>query len=86
MSDTSYSVTSLDPADLADLPPSAKLVATTLDHEGELTQTQLADKTRLSVRTVRTALRRLEDRDVVTSRPSVRDARHRLYSLAGPSD
>jgi DNA-binding MarR family transcriptional regulator len=67
---------------LSELPPSAKLVAKTLEHEGELTQPQLADQTLLAGRTVRSALSELEDADVVTSRSSVIDARKTLYSLA----
>lgn len=69
-------------AALSELPPSAKLVAKTLEHEGELTQPQLADQTLLAGRTVRSALSELEDADVVTSRSSVIDARKTLYSLA----
>lgn len=67
---------------LSELPPSAKLVAKTLEHEGELTQPQLADQTLLAGRTVRSALSELEDADIVTSRSSVIDARKTLYSLA----
>lgn len=68
-------------ASLSELPPSAKLVAKTLEHEGELTQPQLADQTLLAGRTVRSALSELEDADIVTSRSSVIDARKTLYSL-----
>lgn len=70
---------------LRELPPSAKLVVKTLEYEGELTQAQLTTETRLPARTVRHALRRLEDYDVVTSRISFSDARQRIYSLC-PSE
>ena len=63
------------------LPPSAKLVAKTLEYEGRLTQAELVESTRLPDRTVRYALRKLEDEDVVTSRISFADARQRVYSL-----
>lgn len=63
------------------LPPSAKLIVKTLEYNDTLTQTQLADETMLSPRTVRSALRRLEDADVVDSRCSLYDARKQLYSL-----
>ena len=63
------------------LPPSAKLVAKTLEYEGRLTQAELVESTRLPDRTVRYALRKLEDEDVVTSRVSFADARQRVYSL-----
>jgi DNA-binding MarR family transcriptional regulator len=66
------------------MPPSAKLVFKTLEHEGELTQPQLAEQTLLAGRTVRSALSELEDAWLVTSRQSVFDARRTLYSLADP--
>ncbi|MXR51766.1 winged helix-turn-helix transcriptional regulator [Halovenus sp. WSH3] len=68
---------------LSEMPPSAKLVVKTLEHEGELTQPQLAEQTLLAGRTVRSALSTLEDADLVTSRGSVVDARKTLYSLTG---
>lgn len=67
---------------LSELPPSAKLVAKTLEHEGELTQPQLTEQTLLAGRTVRAALNDLDEAGVVTARPSVVDARKTLYSLA----
>ncbi|MFC7226669.1 helix-turn-helix domain-containing protein [Salinirubellus salinus] len=68
---------------VSDLPPSAKLVAKALEHEGQLTQTGLADETLLPARTVRYALSRLEDAGVVHSRVAFTDARKRVYTLAG---
>jgi DNA-binding MarR family transcriptional regulator len=67
--------------DVRDLPPSAKLVAKVLDYNETLSQSQLAEETLLPPRTVRYALTRLEDADVVESRFSFSDARKRLYSL-----
>jgi DNA-binding MarR family transcriptional regulator len=64
-----------------DLPPSAKLVAKVLDYNDTLTQSELADETLLPPRTVRYALNRLGDADVVDSRFSFSDARKRIYSL-----
>lgn len=66
---------------LQSLPPSAKLVAKVLEHHGTLTQSQLAEETLLPPRTVRYALTRLEDANVIRSRFSFSDARKRLYSL-----
>lgn len=66
---------------LSEMPPSAKLIVKTLEHEGELTQPQLAEQTLLAGRTVRSALSDLKDAGVVTSRSSVIDARKTLYSL-----
>lgn len=62
-------------SDLLEFPPSAKLVAKTLEYEGELTQSQLVYRTLLPERTVRDALMRLEEHRVVTSRTSPMDAR-----------
>jgi len=68
-------------AAVRDLPPSAKLVAKVLEYNDTLTQSELAEETLLPPRTVRYALSRLEDADVVDSRFSFSDARKRLYSL-----
>lgn len=68
-------------ADLADLPPSAKLVAKTLEYEGDSTQSELAESTLLPSRTVRYALTELEENGIVSSRISFMDARKRIYSL-----
>ncbi|SEO39059.1 transcriptional regulator, ArsR family [Halogranum amylolyticum] len=65
-----------------DLPPSAKLVAKVLDYNDTLTQSQLSEETLLPSRTVRYALTRLEEEDVVESRFSFSDARKRLYRLS----
>lgn len=65
-----------------ELPPSAKLVAKVLEYNETLTQSQLAEETLLPPRTVRYALNRLEEEDVVDSRFSFSDARKRLYTLA----
>jgi DNA-binding MarR family transcriptional regulator len=67
--------------DVQDLPPSAKLVAKVLEYNDTLSQTQLAEETMLPARTVRYALSRLEEHDVVKSRFSFSDARKRLYTL-----
>ncbi|CCC39583.1 MarR family transcriptional regulator [Haloquadratum walsbyi] len=65
-----------------EMPPSAKLVAKVLDYNEQLTQSQLAEETLLPPRTVRYALSRLEDADVIEARISFTDARKRLYTLA----
>lgn len=68
-------------AAIEELPPSAKLVAKVLEYNDTLTQSQLAEETLLPPRTVRYALTRLEEEDVVEARFSFSDARKRLYSL-----
>ncbi|WP_049925769.1 MarR family transcriptional regulator [Halopiger goleimassiliensis] len=67
--------------DVRDLPPSAKLVAKVLEYNDTMTQQQIAEETLLPSRTVRYALNRLEDENVIESRFSFSDARKRLYSL-----
>ncbi|WP_394337476.1 ArsR family transcriptional regulator [Haladaptatus sp. R4] len=67
---------------LSELPPSAKLVAKVLEYNDDaLRQAELVDKTLLPARTVRYALSRLNDHDLVDSRFSFADARKRCYSL-----
>ena len=71
------------PNGLRDMPPSSKLVYKVLEHDGPLTQRQLADHSLLPARTVRYALDRLRDEDIVEERLYIQDARKRLYRLAG---
>ena len=66
---------------IRELPPSAKLVAKVLEYNDTLTQSQIAEESLLPDRTVRYALNRLDDEDLVNSRFSFSDARKRLYSL-----
>lgn len=64
---------------LSELPPSAKLVSKVLETESPLSQGQLADESLLPDRTVRYALNRLEDEELVNSRYSFQDARKQVY-------
>ncbi len=66
---------------LVELPPSAKLVAKVLETDAPLSQGQLAEESLLPDRTVRYALNRLEDEDLVDSRYSFQDARKQVYFL-----
>jgi len=67
---------------LRELPPSAKLVAKVLETEAPLSQGQLVEESLLPDRTVRYALNRLDDADLVDSRYSLTDARKQVYFLA----
>ncbi|QCS42096.1 MarR family transcriptional regulator [Natrinema versiforme] len=67
---------------LAELPPSAKLVYKVLEYEAPLTQEGIAAESRLCPRTVRYALGKLADQDLVTSRVCLEDARQSKYRLA----
>ena len=71
----------IDRETLTDLPPSSKLVYLVLREVGPSTQAELADRTALPPRTVRYALDRLADVDVVHRRPCLRDARQSIYGL-----
>ena len=66
---------------LRELPPSAKLVAKVLEQADPLTHAQLAEESLLPDRTVRYALERLTNQELVDSRMSFRDARKRVYFL-----
>ncbi|MFC7079076.1 winged helix-turn-helix transcriptional regulator [Halorussus caseinilyticus] len=65
-----------------DAPPSAKLVVKVLEYSDDpLTQQQIATRTRLSPRTVRSSIKRLKDRGVLEERVYIPDARKQLYVL-----
>ena len=66
---------------LRELPPSAKLVAKVLEIDAPLSQGQLAEESLLPDRTVRYALNRLEESELVSSRYSFKDARKQVYCL-----
>lgn len=72
--------------DLAELPPSAKLVYKVLEYNGGLTQKGIVDESMLSARTVRYALERLEDIDAVREDVYFADARQSLYQLTVPEE
>jgi len=66
---------------LRELPPSAKLVAKVLEGDAPLSQGGLAEESLLPDRTVRYALNRLEEQELVDSRYSFKDARKQVYFL-----
>jgi len=69
--------------ELDELPPSAKLVYKVLEYDGPLTQKQIVEELMLSARTVRYALERLQDIDLVSQDVYFADARQSLYELEG---
>ncbi|PGF14519.1 transcriptional regulator [Natrinema sp. CBA1119] len=69
-------------ASLEELPPSSKLVYKTLEHEGKCTQKELIEKTKLVARTVRYALNRLEEEELIEKQVSFQDARQQLYMIS----
>ncbi|SDJ90864.1 hypothetical protein SAMN05216226_111126 [Halovenus aranensis] len=66
---------------LRELPPSAKLVARVLEAEGALARGELAEESLLPERTVRYALNRLEEHDLVERQYSLTDARKQMYAV-----
>jgi predicted transcriptional regulator len=71
---------------LSDLPPSAKLVYKVLEYNGPMTQKDIVEESMLSARTVRYALERLEDIDIVTEDVYFADARQNLYEIETPAE
>ncbi|WP_211311306.1 winged helix-turn-helix domain-containing protein [Halarchaeum salinum] len=71
---------------IQDLPPSAKLVLKVLEYNGGLTQKEIVEKSRLSQRTVRDALERLQENGVVQKDIYIPDARQNLYQLDVETD
>ncbi|MGD0951149.1 MAG: helix-turn-helix domain-containing protein [Methanotrichaceae archaeon] len=63
------------------MPPSAKLVLKVLESGSLLTQKDIISKTYLPARTVRYALSRLKDEDLLQERFYFQDARQSLYGL-----
>ena len=72
--------------DLADLPPSAKLVYKVLEYNGQLTQKGIVEESMLSARTVRYALERLEEIGAISEDVYFADARQNLYEIARPEE
>jgi DNA-binding MarR family transcriptional regulator len=68
------------------LPPSAKLVFKVLEYSGFLTQKDIARETYLPARTVRCALNRLREENMLQERFYFQDARQRLYGLNNPQE
>lgn len=71
-------------SEMADLPPSAKLVHLVLQEHDRMTQSQVTEETQLAGRTVRDALGRLESAGLVTEEICLKDARKRVYTANGP--
>ncbi len=74
-------MTESDGEDIADLPPSAKLVYKVLEYNGPLTQKGIVEESMLSARTVRYALERLDDIGVIEEDVYFADARQNLYEI-----
>lgn len=67
---------------LKDLPPSAKLVYKVLECDGSpSTQKDIVESSLLPARTVRYAIRRLKEQELVDERAYLKDARQSRYEL-----
>ncbi|MBV0903669.1 ArsR family transcriptional regulator [Haloarcula salina] len=78
-------MTDSDGEDIADLPPSAKLVYKVLEYDGPLTQKGIVEESMLSARTVRYALERLDEVGVIEEDVYFADARQNLYEIIDQS-
>ena len=61
------------------LPPSSKTVLEILNSNGEMTHKDLVQKTRLAPRTVRYALKKLKEKQLIIEKFNFRDARQIIY-------
>lgn len=68
--------------ELSALPPSAKLVFKVLEYEGAMTQAEIIEESKLSPRTVRSALDKLAELGTVEEDVFIPDARQSLYQLS----
>lgn len=71
---------------LAESPPSVKLVYYVLKRSDAVSQPVLAEETLLPERTIRYALKRLEDVGIVRSEIDLSDPRRRRYRLTTVDD
>ena len=69
------------PTQVADLPPSAKLVYFVLDAEGPLTRDELLEESLLPSRTARSAMDQLQEIGVLERKYYFEDGVERLYEL-----
>jgi len=70
------------PEEIADEPPSVKLVYLILeDEKGTMSQQEVADRVEMDVRQTRAALATLNQYEVVEERPNLRDLREKHYEI-----
>ncbi len=80
-SNTGKGLENYSPAKIEGFSPSMKLILNILENRGPLTQKEITKVTRLPTRTVRYALSRLKDEDVLEEREYFQDARQCLYQI-----
>jgi len=64
---------------MTSLPPSSKIVLKILGKEGALTHKDIVKKTKCSPRTVRYALKRLKENELIIEKMNMRDMRQIIY-------
>ncbi|WP_286681402.1 winged helix-turn-helix domain-containing protein [Methanoculleus sp. DTU007] len=70
--------------DDVNLPPSSRKILMLLEDGGALTHKELVRRSSLAPRTVRYALKRLKDNDMIVEKFNFRDARQTLYEYKDP--
>ncbi|MCD2204426.1 MarR family transcriptional regulator [Halobacterium sp. KA-6] len=71
------------PEEIADEPPSVKLVYLILeDEQGMMSQQEVANRVEMDVRQTRAALATLDQYGVVEERPNLRDLREKQYVVS----
>ena len=63
----------------ANLPPSSRTVLHLLDEGGAMTHKEIVQRSNLAPRTVRYALKKLKDNDLIIEKFNFRDARQIIY-------
>jgi len=63
------------------LPPSSKIVLRILGKEGALTHKDIVNKTHCSPRTVRYALKRLKEHELIIEKMNIHDMRQIIYQF-----
>jgi predicted transcriptional regulator len=71
-------------ANIRSLPRSSKVILTILDKEGAMTHKDIVNKSRLAPRTVRYALKRLREHDLLIEKLNVQDMRRIIYHSKAP--
>lgn len=66
---------------LPKLPKSSKRLIAVLAESGQLTQKQLINKVKMPAKTVRYALKRLDESNLIVSIPNLQDMRSMFYQL-----
>lgn len=69
---------------MTSLPPSSRTVLKILGREGAMTHKDIVKKTRCSPRTVRYALRKLKENNLLIEKMNVRDMRQIIYLYRMP--